>query len=95
MPFQKGNQLAANGSRWRNAIDKALESRSKAEGQQDLVALAEVMLLAAENGDAWALKELGDRLDGKAPQALNIGDPNGNPLELIGKVTLIKSNEPS
>ena len=31
-------------------------------------------------GDKDYIKELLDRLDGKAPQALEVGDPNGNPV---------------
>ena len=92
---QPGNDNAAKGTRWRNAIDKALRNRCKSDGQKALVDLAEVMLTAAENGEAWALKELGDRLDGKAPQSIGLGNPDGTPLELIGKVTLVKSDESS
>lgn len=65
-----GNTNASNGVRWRNAIDKALDKRSKAEGQKDLVELAEVMLQAVENGESWAFKEMGDRLDGKPHQTV-------------------------
>ena len=63
-----GNQNAVKGKRWQVAIDKALANRCKSDGQAALVALAEKMLEAAENGEAWALKELGDRLDGKPSQ---------------------------
>ena len=66
---QPGNQNAAKGKRWSNAIDTALGNRCKSDGQKALVALAEKMLAAAELGEAWALKELGDRIDGKAHQS--------------------------
>ena len=74
-----GNTNAIKGKRWACAIDKALENRCKSDGQKALVALAEVMLAAAENGEGWALKELGDRVDGKAAQSINLGneDPDG------------------
>ena len=74
-----GNTNAVKGKRWANAIDKALENRCKSDGQAALVELAEVMLAAAENGEGWALKEVGDRLDGKPAQSLAIGneDPDG------------------
>lgn len=75
-----GNQNAAKGKRWANAIDKALENRCKSDGQQALVELAEKMLSAAENGEAWALKELGDRLDGKAAQSMTIAGDEDQPL---------------
>lgn len=74
-----GNHNAAKGKRWQSAIDTALEQRCKSDGQKALVALAEVMLAAAEQGEGWALKELGDRLDGKPAQSISLGneDPEG------------------
>lgn len=83
-----GNQYAAKERRWASAINKALEKRSKAQGQKDLVALAEVMLSAAENGESWALKELGDRLDGKAAQSHTIGGDENNPLRTVSEVLI-------
>ena len=43
--------------------------------------LAERLLDKAAEGDVSAMKELGDRLDGKSPQALT--DADGNPLTLV------------
>ncbi len=68
----QGNTNAAKGKRWSNAIDTALAKRSKSDAQAALVELAEKLILAAEDGDAWALKELGDRIDGKAAQSMDI-----------------------
>lgn len=65
-----GNQYAAKDKRWGRAIDKALENRCRSDGTKALIALATKLLDAAENGESWALKELGDRLDGKPAQAL-------------------------
>ena len=65
-----GNTNAVKGKRWAKAIDKALANRCKSDGQKALVELAEVMLTAAENGESWAIKELGDRLDGKPHQSV-------------------------
>ncbi len=69
---QPDNNNAAKGRRWANAIDTALGKRCKSDGQKALVQLAEVMLIAAENSEAWALKELGDRLDGKPAQSIDL-----------------------
>ena len=80
-----GNNNAAKGKRWANAIDKALGNRCKSDGQKALVKLAEKLLEAVDNGEGWALKELGDRLDGKPAQAINVGGQDGNPV-LIGKI---------
>lgn len=46
--------------------------------------LAERLLDKAAEGDVSALKELGDRLDGKVPQALTGED--GAPLTLVFQV---------
>lgn len=80
MAAAPGNQYAANGRRWRDAIDRALASRSRVEGIQALDALAEKLLTLADQGDLGALKELGDRIDGKAPQAIVGAD--GGPVRV-------------
>jgi len=78
---QPGNTNAAKGKRWANAIDSALSKRCKSDGQKALVKLAEVMLEAATEGQPWAIKELGDRLDGKAAQSIAL-DASGT-IEVI------------
>jgi len=65
-----GNNNAAKGTRWRHAIDKALAKRSKAEGIEALDKLAEELLKLCDKGDLSALKELGDRIDGKSTQPI-------------------------
>lgn len=75
-----GNQNATKGKRWQQAIDRALAERSKSAGIEALDALAEKLLTLADAGDLGALRELGDRLDGKAAQGVTLaGDPE-NPL---------------
>lgn len=75
---QPGNQNATRGRVWRDAINRALEKRSKAEQIEAIDELAEKLLERAEAGDIAALKELGDRLEGKPTQTI-AGDPD-NPL---------------
>ena len=77
---QPGNTNAVKGKRWSNAIDKALQQRCKSDGQKALVELAEVMLSAAEKGEAWASKELGDRIDGKPAQSVTLLGDEDKPL---------------
>lgn len=72
-----GNQNAAKAKVWSAAIHRALEKRGKAKADA-LEALAEKLLTKCDEGDMAALKELGDRLDGKPVQALTGGD--GEPL---------------
>jgi len=89
----EGNHNAAKGRRWRNAIEKALERRSKADAQEALIALAEKLLDAADNGDAWALKELGDRYDGRPAQAIIGGDEDDPAIKVIGEISLVRPKD--
>lgn len=65
MPAPVGNKNAAKGTMWRDALRLEL-----AQDKQRIRKLARALLEKAEAGDIAALKELGDRLDGKAVQAI-------------------------
>lgn len=80
MPAPIGNQNAAKAKRWSDAIDRALALRCKGDGIAALDALAEKLLLLADAGDISALKELGDRIEGKPAQAITGAD--GGPLQI-------------
>ena len=54
---------------WRDAIRKAVNQRDK-DGSKALERLANTLVRLGEDGDVSALKEIGDRLDGKAAQAI-------------------------
>lgn len=77
---QPGNQNAARGRIWRDAIDRALQKRSKVKQIEALDDLAEKLLVRAEEGDISALKELGDRLEGKPAQQINLAGHDGQAL---------------
>jgi hypothetical protein len=72
-----GNDNAKRTKPWRDAIDRALAQDDGAR----LRKIAETLLTKAAKGDMVAIKELGDRLDGKAPQAITGAD--GGPLVVI------------
>jgi hypothetical protein len=74
------NQNAAKGRAWRDAINRALEKRSRVEAKEALDNLAEKFLSKCDEGEMQAFRELGDRLDGKAPQAIT--GPEGEALEI-------------
>lgn len=82
----EGNQNSKIENRlWRNTINRAI-----AQGDPDrLRRIAERLLAKAEEGDLGALKELGDRLDGKAVAAMEVSGPNGDPIPTEIKVTLV------
>ena len=66
----EGNQNPAKGKKWKAAIDRALETRSRVEGREMLDALADELINQALAGEQWAFQQLGDRLDGKAAQGV-------------------------
>ena len=57
--------------RWRDALIIAA-MRTDAEGQTYLARIAKKCVEAAAEGDMQAIKEIGDRIDGKAPQSLDV-----------------------
>lgn len=61
-----GNTNATKSKPWRDALDRAL---AQDDGKK-LRAAAEKLLSAAAKGESWAVKELADRLDGKAIQQI-------------------------
>lgn len=71
-----GNLNAAKEKRWFEALNRAIVQD---EGKR-LRAAAEKLLEEAANGQAWAIRELGDRLDGKAVQQQEISGPNGGDI---------------
>lgn len=45
--------------------------------------------LAIDEGDKWALEEIGDRMDGKPAQAI-VGDDDHAPIQVEGRIKLVK-----
>lgn len=78
-----GNQNAAKAKVWAAAINRALEKRAGGDKIKALDDLAEKLLLACDEQELAALKELGDRLDGKPAQAIT-GDEDSPVRMLIG-----------
>jgi hypothetical protein len=72
---------------WTDAIRKAVQAVPEDDPQkrQRLELLAEALMLKALSGDVPALKEVGERLDGKVPQAL-VGDDESAPITVVNKV---------
>lgn len=71
-----GNLNAAKEKKWYEALDRAIKQD---EGKR-LRAAAEKLLDLAAEGESWAVKELGDRLDGKPKQQTEISGPEGGPV---------------
>jgi len=79
---QPGNQNAAKGAEWRQAIKRALARRSGKTYREGLDEVADKFTQAAADGDAWAMKEIGDRIDGKPRQGIEHMGEGGGPIDL-------------
>ncbi len=73
MAAPKGNRNAAKGKLWAAAIERALERRIPADQRIKAIdELADKLLALGYDGDLSALQEIGNRLDGKPAQALEL-----------------------
>lgn len=77
---------------WRDALRLAVmrpanEPNPKPKTKLDELALT--LIEAGKSGDVPALKEIGDRLDGKVPQAVVGGDENDQPIKHVHRVELV------
>jgi hypothetical protein len=85
-----GNQNAAKAKVWHAAILRALDKRGAGDRIQALDDLAGKLLDLVATGDLAALKEFGDRLDGKPAQAVTVaGDDEGGPIKTVSRIELV------
>lgn len=77
-----GNKNAVKNKPWSDAINRAL----LAENGRKLRLLADKLIERALEGDIPALKEVGDRMEGKAAQALCGPDGGAIQIEKIERV---------
>ncbi len=69
---------STNDKSWRAALARAVNRRTDGKGSpKKLDMIADKCADEAMNGESWAVREVGDRLDGKPAQAIAIrGDPD-------------------
>lgn len=84
-----GNKNAAKTKEWQAAIYRALEKRGLGDRKVAMDDLAEKLLQKCSEADLAALREFGDRMDGKPAQAI-IGGTEDDPaikalLEVVFK----------
>lgn len=77
-----GNTNSSSDNRlWGNTIRRAI-----AQGDPEkLRKIADKLIELASEGDMQAMKELGDRIDGKAAQSVAVTGPNGEALTVSVK----------
>jgi hypothetical protein len=82
-----GNTNARKENRlWSDAVRKCIVQGKK------LDALADVLIAKALEGDMVAIREIGDRLDGKPKQAIIGGDEDDNPVTVVTRIELVPMN---
>ena len=84
-----GNQNGKKGKLFYNQLRKALVQ----EDSRKLRTIADRLVDAAEQGEPWAIKEVIDRVDGKAVQATEISGVDGEAIELKQIEFIIKRPE--
>jgi hypothetical protein len=88
-----GNQNAAKGRRWYEALSNALTkySSERVAVGKALEVIAMNVVEAAVEGDPAAVTEIANRLDGKAAQSVTVGGEVDNPVKVSHKVEFIGS----
>jgi hypothetical protein len=83
-----GNDNHRKGKPFQDALRRAV-----AQNPQKLRNAADKVLELAEAGEAWAVKEIADRLDGKSHQSTSLEDAEGNNLLQAIEVRFVKPSE--
>lgn len=77
-----GNSNAARGRIWRDAVMRAIRKRSKSDQMEALDELADKLIQLVEAGDISAIKEFGDRIEGKPSQPIEAS------VDITGKLSI-------
>ena len=79
MAAPQGNTNAAKGALYNSALKRAL-ARSGGSVDGGLNKVCDQLVIAALNGEQWAIKEVADRIDGKPSQTNVIEGNEDRPL---------------
>jgi hypothetical protein len=83
-----GNTNAVKGKMFYDKLRKAL-----IQEPQRLERIVNELITQAETGEAWAVKEVIDRLDGKAVQTTEMQNSDGTPILSGIQVMFVKPQE--
>lgn len=86
----KKNSLANNKNAQVRGQFAAMLRRITTQNPQKLENIALKLLQEAEEGNMVAIKEVFDRLDGRAVQATELSGPEGGPIETTGTSNFTK-----
>lgn len=82
----------ANGKRWRSVLLKRIEVL------QAMEKMADSLITEAMTGNMQALKEIGDRIDGKALQGIEMSGMDGEAIQTVSTIRIVSgdgSNSPA
>ena len=88
-----GNQNARKAKLWRDSIIRELDRRTaEGESQESAIdAMARKLIDLCIEGDLEAIKELGNRLDGRPAQSVTVsGEEGAPPIAVKGIVELVR-----
>ena len=85
---EPGNQNAYKNKPWADALRRAM-IRYEGGKENALNLIADQTVKLAINGEQWAIKEIGDRTDGKAAQSVTVAGDEDAPLNMSIKVELV------
>jgi len=88
----RGRPVGSSTKAWADAVRKASHALDPKTKIKKLDLLARSLVAAGLEGDVPALKEIGDRLDGKVPQALVGGDADSQPIR-VTRIELVDLSE--
>jgi len=83
MAAPMGNNNSVKGKRWRNTIAERIKELDA------MKSLADALITEALTGNITALKEIGDRLDGKSVQGIELGGIDGEPMETVSTIRIV------
>ncbi len=92
MAAPEGNQNAAQGKRFKLAVQAALQRKGKDQWEA-LTDVAEKLVDEALNGNMAAIKEVADRIEGKPAQQVELTGADGGPLQI--SLVAYADNNPS
>jgi hypothetical protein len=97
VPGQSGNPggRPKRAKLWQDAIIRAIKRREQ-DDPQALEKLADKLLIQVAAGDVAAMREFGDRVDGKVAQAI-VGDDDEPAIRTVTRIELValKPNDDS
>lgn len=76
---EPGNQNAYKNKPWADALRRAM-ARFEGGKENALNLIADQTVKLAVSGEQWAIKEVGDRTDGKAAQSVTVAGDDEKPM---------------